>query len=104
MGRFDSGQTTGWGEGDFTYDGVVDILDVTEMLSAGLFDTGDYLPASFSPVSVPEPAPIGWLAMVATIAARPSSESARERVGVSLTIHACFMFLIPIEVRQAPPS
>ena len=77
-GRFDSGQTTGWGEGDFTYDGVLDILDVTDMLAAGLFDTGDYLPASSSVAAVPEPTAAAWLAVAAAIAAR---SLARNRAG-----------------------
>jgi hypothetical protein len=43
-------------EGDFGYDGFVDILDAADFLSTGLFDAGPYNPtASGSIAAVPEP-------------------------------------------------
>ncbi len=41
-GAFDSGQPASWNEGDFGYDGVVDILDAAEFVATGLFDVGPY--------------------------------------------------------------
>lgn len=44
-----------WVEGDFGYDGVVDILDAADFFATGLFDTGSYAPASTAMTAVPEP-------------------------------------------------
>lgn len=81
-GKFDSGQAADWYEGDFDYDGLVDILDAAGFVSTGLYDTGPYRPAALfaqdaGPVaSVPEPhAPLAagaLLAVVAWAAARRS--------------------------------
>jgi len=40
---FDSGRPADWSQGDFNVDGVVDLLDLGEMLAADLFDGGSYL-------------------------------------------------------------
>jgi hypothetical protein len=45
-GRFDTGGTAGWVEGDTNYDGVVDILDVADFIGTSLFDAGNYLTPS----------------------------------------------------------
>ncbi len=45
-GRFDTGNPGIWQEGDFTFDGMVDILDTTAFVGAGLVDAGGHLPAS----------------------------------------------------------
>ena len=45
-----------WQDGDFNYDGRLDILDVGAFLGTGLYDTGGYLPAAASQIAaVPEP-------------------------------------------------
>jgi hypothetical protein len=36
-GRFDTGLPATWSEGDFGYDGVVDIPDIADFVSSGLF-------------------------------------------------------------------
>jgi hypothetical protein len=36
----------GWHGGDFNYDGIVDLLDISALLSTGLFDQGVYLTAT----------------------------------------------------------
>ena len=41
-GKFDSGSSAGWVEGDFGGDGLVDVLDVADFLATGLFDDGTY--------------------------------------------------------------
>ena len=64
--RFDAGTAATWNQGDFTYDGVVDILDAADFMSTGLFDAGPYGPqgAAASLVAVPEPA-LGLAALTA---------------------------------------
>jgi len=73
-GLFGSGQAGTWATGDFTSDGLVDILDIAEFASAALFNQPGYLPGRAVPAAsvaaVPEPgttsigllAAIGWLA------------------------------------------
>ncbi|MFM7205706.1 MAG: glycosyl hydrolase family 18 protein [Planctomycetaceae bacterium] len=41
-GKFDSGESSTWGEGDFGGDGLVDILDAADFVATGLFDRGAY--------------------------------------------------------------
>jgi len=65
-GKYDTGEPATWTQGDFTYDGIVDILDVSDFLVTGLFDNGGYLPvpAGSAPVAaVPEPAGVGAVAV-----------------------------------------
>jgi hypothetical protein len=42
-GMFDTGWIASWADGDFTNDGVVDLLDLSEFISSGLLDAGPYL-------------------------------------------------------------
>jgi len=62
-GRFDTGRSATWQQGDFTYDGLVDILDVAAFIGTDLYGTGPYHAAlaTASPVAVPEPAPIAMV-------------------------------------------
>ncbi len=56
--KLDTGVSASWSEGDFGYDGIVDILDIAEFVSTGLYDAGTYSPpvASAARVAaVPEP-------------------------------------------------
>ena len=60
LGKFDTGEAASWLEGDFSYDGIVDILDAADFLSTGLYDTGPYVTFSAAGLSaatfaVPEP-------------------------------------------------
>ena len=59
-GRFDSGLTATWSDGDFNYDGFADILDVAEMITAELYNVGNYngTPAGMI-AAVPEPSTLG---------------------------------------------
>jgi hypothetical protein len=47
-----------WIEGDFNYDGSLDILDATEFFNSALFDQGIYLVSASAPaaMSATEPA------------------------------------------------
>jgi hypothetical protein len=76
-GNFNTGGSARWGEGDFNYDGMVDILDVAGFITTGLYDQGTYnvLPgANGAAVAVPEPSGAatltalfglaGWLVVV----------------------------------------
>jgi hypothetical protein len=57
-----------WNEGDFSYDGIVDILDAADFFATGLYDAGNYntAPAAVGGVAaVPEPAGLGAIGLVA---------------------------------------
>jgi hypothetical protein len=70
-GAYDAGVPSSWNQGDFGYDGLVDILDAAEFLSTGLFDAGDYRGGAglAEPVPVPEPAAGGLIAAIGMLAA-----------------------------------
>jgi hypothetical protein len=70
-GKFDSGTPASWNEGDFDYDGVVDIIDVADFLSTGLFNAGPYNPPSTGGdiAAVPEPAAATMIAAGVVLAA-----------------------------------
>jgi hypothetical protein len=56
-----------WNEGDFSYDGIVDILDAADFFATGLYDAGNYnaAPAAVGGVAaVPEPAGLGAVGLV----------------------------------------
>jgi hypothetical protein len=76
-GLFDTALPATWEKGDSTYDGIVDILDMSELLATGLFDAGGYNDAPAGIAAVPEPV-TGPLAVVAIALA--SCRSARRRV------------------------
>ncbi|MFM7184111.1 MAG: PEP-CTERM sorting domain-containing protein, partial [Planctomycetota bacterium] len=66
-GKLDSGLPASWNEGDFTYDGFVDVLDAAAFLATGLLDAGAYNPPADSAgtvAAVPEPASLGFAAVV----------------------------------------
>ena len=65
-GRFDTGQAGTWSDGDFGYDGLVDILDAADFIATTLFDEGAYVPITAGSVTaVPEPAlPFAGLAAI----------------------------------------
>ena len=57
-----------WNEGDFGYDGVVDILDAADFLTTGLYNTGAYNPPAGAAGVVaagPEPVGLGAIALAA---------------------------------------
>jgi hypothetical protein len=59
-GKFNRGVAARWEEGDFNYDGVVDLLDAAEFLTRGLYDAGAYGPSAAASTTagvaiVPEP-------------------------------------------------
>jgi hypothetical protein len=62
-----------WSQGDFGYDGLVDILDAAEFMATGLFDVGDYRGGAGLttpvPVPVPEPAACGLTAAIGMLVA-----------------------------------
>jgi hypothetical protein len=60
-----------WGDGDFNYDGVLDILDATDLLVADLFDAGPYAVSAEagSIAAVPEPASEPLLLAACAVAA-----------------------------------
>ena len=69
-----------WNEGDFGYDGVVDILDAADFLSTGLYDTGSYVTFASTPVAVvPEPGVVAMLTAAATLAVTRLSATAVAR-------------------------
>jgi autotransporter-associated beta strand protein len=58
-GRYDSGVAATWQQGDFTYDGLFDILDVAAVFGTDLYDAGPYQSPSAAGetiATVPEPA------------------------------------------------
>jgi hypothetical protein len=59
-GRFDTGLPATWSEGDFGYDGVVDIPDIADFISSGLFNAGPYNAPLEAIVAVPEPS-VPWI-------------------------------------------
>ena len=61
-----------WSEGDFGYDGIVDILDAADFVSTGLFNAGPYGPvaATGTIAAVPEPALPVALACAGLVSAR----------------------------------
>jgi hypothetical protein len=63
-----------WNEGDFDYDGVVDILDAADFLGSTLFDAGPYnapVAAAASVSRVLTPVDIAMLAAAVATDARP---------------------------------
>jgi len=54
-GKFNSGVSATWGEGDFNYDNSVDILDIADFMSSGLFNAGPYNAPAANIAAVPEP-------------------------------------------------
>ena len=55
--KFNSGLPTSWREGDFNDDGLCDMLDVADLMSAGLYAANSYngVDPSVGVVAVPEP-------------------------------------------------
>ena len=47
-GKYDSGLSADWNEGDMNHDGVFDVTDLSEFFNAGLYDAGSYLPVAQS--------------------------------------------------------
>ena len=47
--KYDSGESASWSEGDYNYDQVLDILDISDFLNTSLFNAGTYSPAQPSP-------------------------------------------------------
>jgi len=47
-GLLDSSLPAAWRQGDFNYDGFVDIRDVSATISTGLYDQASYLPSGRS--------------------------------------------------------
>jgi hypothetical protein len=79
-----------WIEGDFNYDGFVDIIDAAAFTSTGLFNAGSYNAAPGATVSiapVPEPqALLPWLCVAAAAMAlrqRASAPRSAARRGAS---------------------
>ena len=76
-----------WLAGDFTYDGLVDILDAAEMLATGLYDTGPYNPPSSGiggVAAVPEPAV--WPVAAAAIGAGIVASRRRRRLALRTSL------------------
>ena len=76
-----NGSPASWNEGDFTYDGVVDILDAASFLSNGLFDAGPYNPPAGQAgaiAAVPEPST--WALLAAATSLTLSQLRRRRRV------------------------
>jgi hypothetical protein len=68
--KFGTGAAATWQEGDFNYDGYVDMVDAAAFLSTNLYNTGSYNSASFAlaggnglgtVAAVPEPASLSIL-------------------------------------------
>jgi hypothetical protein len=59
-GRFGTGLPATWGEGDFGYDGVVDILNIADFMSSGLLNAGPYNMPAGAIAAVPEPS-VPWI-------------------------------------------
>jgi hypothetical protein len=61
-GKFDSGDTATWPEGDFNYDGLLDVLDLADFFTTNLFNRGSYrftaeVSAALSPQSIKSTVP-----------------------------------------------
>ena len=64
-GKFDTGAAATWLEGDFSYDGIVDILDAADFVTTGLYNTGNYNTApgvAGAVAAVPEPSSVALAA------------------------------------------
>jgi hypothetical protein len=44
--KFNTSDAASWSEGDFNYDGSIDILDISDVLGASLFNAGIYIPVA----------------------------------------------------------
>jgi hypothetical protein len=55
-GLFDAGDLATWIHGDFTGDGLVDILDAADFLTQGLYDAGSYAASAGQVAAVPDQA------------------------------------------------
>jgi hypothetical protein len=64
-GKYESGLPGIWAEGDFNYDGFVDVLDATDFMSTGLFDAGVYNAPARTIAAVPEPAGVAAAGLAA---------------------------------------
>jgi hypothetical protein len=45
-GRFNNGDAATWADGDFNHDGTIDVLDISDLIGASLFNAGPYRPPS----------------------------------------------------------
>jgi len=74
-GKYGNGKAAGWGDGDFNYDGRVDLTDLTDLLAAGTYLQGNYLPQTFTRLTLPAQNaadlaagfPVGEVSMVALV-------------------------------------
>ncbi|MBM4013159.1 MAG: hypothetical protein FJ286_17670 [Planctomycetes bacterium] len=77
--------SSGWVDGDFNYDGIVDILDATGLIASGLVDAGAYIPAaspSASAAGIPStlsPTEAAFLSLAATDASTATTSVKKVR-------------------------
>ncbi len=68
-GRYGTGGSAVWAQGDFNYDGLTDVFDLVGIGGAGAYGAGSYLPSPAVGVggvaAVPEPS--GWPALTAAL-------------------------------------
>jgi hypothetical protein len=80
-GRFNTGEPATWAEGDFNYDGIVDVLDIADVMALGLYDAGGYNTPPGVVTAVPEPSPWTVIWGVALgVASWSASRAARRKV------------------------
>jgi len=87
-GKYGTGETSIWSQGDFNYDRVSNVFDLVEITTSGVYGTGNYFPAAVTPAgvaaAVPEPAAamlpgllLGWLAIRRKSAWKPGFSPTR---------------------------
>ncbi|MFM1904194.1 MAG: hypothetical protein RLZZ440_2094, partial [Planctomycetota bacterium] len=74
-GKYGSGTSAIWQQGDFNYDGVTNVFDLVGVNTAGAYGQGNYFPSATSAsvmgsvAAVPEPAALGLAAIGLGLAA-----------------------------------
>lgn len=54
-GKYGSGQSTVWNQGNFNYNRVTNVFDLVGINTAGAYGQGNYLPGTLGATAVPEP-------------------------------------------------
>jgi hypothetical protein len=83
-GQLDAGTPATWDTGDFNHDGIVDQLDLADLLGASLYDGGSYLPSSAAPPSASGSAVSANDAAFAALAAESQVGTGRKKSAFSV--------------------
>ena len=82
-GKYGTGTSSVWSQGDFNYDGVTNVFDLVGVNSAGAYGQGNYFPAAptglGSVAAVPEPAT--WLLAICGLGGLLAARGRRQGCG-----------------------